>query len=278
MRRRLFARIVMIGWLSGFIFAIAAQDGANTKPLNTKPLPTLFIIGDSTVNNSGEGFQGWGNVIGEYLDKSKITIVNRARGGRSSRTFQTEGLWDQVLSEMKPGDLVLMQFGHNDGGSLDKERARGSLKGIGEETRDITIEATGKKETVHTYGWYMRKYVADSKAKGAVPIVLSPVPRNIWKDGKVVRASSDYGLWAKEAATTGRAFFVDLNEITADHYEKVGQAKVAADYFTTKDHTHSSPAGAKLNAASAIAGLRKLKKSPLKKYILMKKLVQPDKT
>ena len=58
-------------------------------------LPTVFIVGDSTVNNSSDGFQGWGNAIGEYFDKTKINVVNRARGGRSSRTFFTEGLWDR---------------------------------------------------------------------------------------------------------------------------------------------------------------------------------------
>ncbi|HKX84467.1 MAG TPA: rhamnogalacturonan acetylesterase [Pyrinomonadaceae bacterium] len=270
MKQNCFVSIVVLGWLFGIALVIEAQDRTELKLPDKRPLPTLFIIGDSTVNNSGEGVQGWGNVIGKYFDESKIKVVNRARGGRSSRTFQTEGLWDQIMPEFKPGDFVLIQFGHNDGGPLDKERARGSLKGIGEETRDITIEATERKVTVHTFGWYMRKYVADSKGRGADAIVLSPVPRNIWKDGKVVRASGDYGLWAKEVAAEAGALFVDLNEITARRYEKDGQAKVNGEYFTNKDHTHTSPAGAKLNAASVIDGLLNLKKSPLKKYILKK--------
>jgi rhamnogalacturonan acetylesterase len=260
--------IFVLLWLC-LVFTVAGQNQTKTELENRRPLPTIYIIGDSTVNNSGEGMQGWGNVIDQLFDKTRIHIVNRARGGRSSRTFLTEGLWAQVLSEIKPGDFVLMQFGHNDGGPIDKEKYRGSLKGIGEEVQEITVQATGKKETVHTFGWYMRKYVADAKAKGAVPIALSPVPRNIWKDGKVERASGDYGLWAKEIASGG-AFFVDLNEITAKRYEKEGPEKVGAEYFTTKDHTHTSPAGAKLNADSVIEGLRNLKKSPLKKYILKK--------
>lgn len=241
---------------------------AQSKPAGSSaPVPTLFIIGDSTVNNSSEGFQGWGNVIGEMFDTSKINVVNRARGGRSSRTFQTEQLWDQLLAEMRPGDFLLIQFGHNDSGSLDKERARGSLKGTGEEVKDVTIESTGKQETVHTFGWYMRKYVIDSRAKGVTSIILSPVPRNIWKDGQVVRASGDYGAWAKEVAASTGAFFVDLNELTASRYEKEGEQKVAA-YFTTKDHTHTSPAGARLNADSVAEGLKQLKRSPLKKFLL----------
>lgn len=256
-----------------FLIFSAATSVAQNKTSVEKSgssLPTIFIIGDSTVNNSGEGFQGWGNVIGEMFDRSKINVVNRARGGRSSRTFQTEGLWDQVLAEMKPGDFLLIQFGHNDGGPLDKERARGSLKGTGEEAKNVTVEATGKSETVHPFGWYMRKYIADAKAKGVVPIILSPVPRNIWKDGKVVRASGDYGLWAKETAAVTEAFFVDLNEITAAQYEKDGEAKVAAEYFTSKDHTHTSPPGARLNAMSVVEGLKRLKRSPLKKFLAKK--------
>jgi lysophospholipase L1-like esterase len=126
----------------------------------------------------------------------------------------------------------------------------------------------GKRETVHTYGWYLRKFISDAKVKGATVIILSPIPRNIWKDGRVVRASEDYGKWAAESAKTGGALFIDLNEIVARRYEKDGEDKVGPQYFTTKDHTHTSPAGARVNAESVIQGLKDLKKNPLKRYIL----------
>lgn len=245
-------------------FAVSGQKPDDAK--SKKPLPTVFIIGDSTVNNSGEGFQGWGNVVGDLFDKTKITIENRARGGRSSRTFFTEGLWEKVLSELKAGDFVLMQFGHNDGGPIDREKFRGSIRGTGEEVQNIT-GMNGQPETIHTFGWYMRKFIADTKAKGATPIVLSPVPRNQWRDGKVKRENESYGKWAREAAESQKVLFVDLNEITAQKYEKIGAEKVGAEFFTTKDHTHTSPAGARLNAESVVEGLRKLKKNPLKKYL-----------
>jgi lysophospholipase L1-like esterase len=81
--------------------------------------PTLFIIGDSTVKNGsgngGGGLWGWGDFMYEQLDTMKISIKNFAHGGRSSRTFITEGLWDDVFSRIKQGDYVIMQFGHNDG-------------------------------------------------------------------------------------------------------------------------------------------------------------------
>ncbi|HTI08376.1 MAG TPA: GDSL-type esterase/lipase family protein, partial [Puia sp.] len=154
--------------------------------------PTLYVIGDSTVKNGkgkGDGnLWGWGNFLDGYFDSTRLAVRNYALGGRSSRTFITEGHWDEVLSLLRPGDYVIMQFGHNDGGPLDDTaRARGTIKGIGEETRDIYNPIMKKAETVHTYGWYMRKYVSDTKAKGAIPIICSPIPRDIFVEGKVTR-------------------------------------------------------------------------------------------
>ena len=228
---------ILVGFLLGATLTSPAQS--------SNSLPTLYLIGDSTVNTPTKGQQGWGTPLPALFDHTKIIVVNRARGGRSSRTFYTEGLWEQVRDLLKPGDFVLMQFGHNDGGPLGDGRARASLKGNGDETQDVDNKTTGKKETVHTYGWYLRKYITDAKAKGATSIVLSPIPRNIWKDGKVARASNDYGKWAAEAARSEGALFINLNEIIAGHYEEIGQPKVAETYFTPTDHTHTTPEGVK---------------------------------
>lgn len=228
-----------------------------------KPLPCLYLIGDSTVKNNTKGQLGWGSVVDVHFDPTKLKVVNRALGGRSSRTFLTEGLWDKVVAELKPGDFVLMQFGHNDGGDKFKgTRPRASIKGNGEETETGVVEATGKEEVVHSYGWYLRRYITDAKAKGAMPIVLSPVPRNIWKDGKVGRASSDYGKWAKEAAGQEKVPFIDLNGLIADRYEALGEARVAPLFFG--DHTHTSPDGAAVNAECVVEGIRGVSTSPLK--------------
>jgi len=241
-----------------------------SSPAQEKRLPTLFIIGDSTVRNSTQGLQGWGDVIGESFDQTKIKVENRARGGRSSRTFFTEGLWDQVLNELKRGDFVLMQFGHNDGGAVnDASRARGSLRGTGDETEEIDNLLTKKHEVVHTYGWYMKKFVTDTRAKGATPIVLSQVPRNIWKDGKVERVASTYGGWAAEAAKSTGAFFFDLNEFVASQYENIGQEKVGREYFLT-DHTHTTPLGAQFNAQAVVFGIARLKNCALASFLLKK--------
>ncbi len=263
MNRREFLRNTLAATAAATVKLWAAD-----QPASAPRLPHLFLIGDSTVNNSTKGLQGWGSPIAALFDKSRITVVNRALGGRSSRTFLTEGLWDKVAAELQPGDFVLMQFGHNDGGGLNTGRARASIKGSGDETQEVTDEKTGKKETVHSYGWYMRKYCADAKAKSATPIVLSLVPRNIWKDNKVGRSTNDYAKWAAEAAKAEGAAFIDLNELVATHYEQEGQEKVAKEYFTAADHTHTTPEGAKLNAATVTEGLRALKDCALCKFLL----------
>jgi len=249
------AAIILSAIGISLIFLRPSLGSSPTEKSSNPKLPTLFLIGDSTVNNGTKGLEGWGSAIGQYFDTSKINVVNDARGGRSSRTFLTEGLWNNVLEKIKPGDFVLMQFGHNDGGGLSDPKSRASLKGNGEETQEVTT-AAGKKETVHTYGWYLRKYISDAKAKGATPIVLSPVPRNIWKDGKVARSSGDYGKWAAEAAKEENVSFVDLNDIIAKHYEALGEEKVKT--FFPQDHTHTSPEGAALNARSVVEGLKGL--------------------
>lgn len=238
-----------------------------------QPEHTLFIIGDSTVKNSTEGLQGWGDPVADYFDQTRLRVVNRARGGRSSRTFQTEGLWDQILNDLKPGDFVLMQFGHNDGAPIDDEKARGSLPGLGNETHIFENPTTHVTEIVRTFGWYMRKYVADTRMKGATPIVVSPVPRNIWIDGRVERAAGSYGGWAAAVAHSEKALFIDLNEIVAAKYEAMGQSKIGRDYFRV-DHTHTSSLGARLNAESVVEGLKLLKGCSLINYLLDKPIVK----
>src|ERR1044071_542706 len=183
-------RILWICWLAAAFLCFGQETNSSRRP-------TIYLIGDSTVGNGrGDGageLGGWGDLLAEHFDTNKVRVVNRALGGRSSRTFLTEGLWDKVKKELHPGDFVLMQFGHNDGGEIAKgDRPRASLKGNSDESREVTIEKTGASEVVHTYGWYLRRYIADTRVAGATPIVLSPIPRNIWKDGKVARASNDY--------------------------------------------------------------------------------------
>jgi rhamnogalacturonan acetylesterase len=238
-----------------------------------KHKPVFYIIGDSTVRN-GNGnntnlLQGWGSFIAGYFDTTKISIQNDAIGGRSSRTFMTDGRWDKILITLQKGDYVIMQFGHNDGGPLDDTaRARGTIKGIGDDSVEIYNPIRKQKEFVHTYGWYIRKYVNDTKAAQAIPIICSPIPRNEWKDGKVVRSNDGYALWARQVAQQTNAYFIDLNNIIGDAFEKIGKEKTAA--FFPKEHTHTNKEGAIFNANIVIKGIKNLKHCKLKKYLIAK--------
>ena len=228
-------------------------------------LPTVFIIGDSTARNQAD--LGWGDHFSHYFDTTRINVANRARAGRSSRTFITEGSWDRVLAEMKRGDYVLIQMGHNDGGALDGPKARGSLKGLGDETKDVTLP-DGHSETVHTYGWYIRKYIADTRAKGATPILLSLTIRNIWRpgpDGKPhIERDMGYDAELKQLAYQEHVAFVDMATVEANRLEAAGPEKTALLFPI--DHTHTSAEGAELNAQSVAIALRNAH-SPLAAYL-----------
>jgi lysophospholipase L1-like esterase len=262
-----------------------SQTSAAPSPQNTDPttqaklnlpepknpaLPTLYLVGDSTVRNGhGDGANGqwgWGEPLVDFFDPAKINVVNRAIGGRSSRTYITEGHWQEVLDRLRPGDFILIQFGHNDSGPLDDtSRARGSLPGIGEETREIENPILKRHETVHTYGWYMRQYVQQAHTKGATIIVCSLIPRKIWKDGRVVRSGADsYGGWARQIAEQEHAPFIDLNEIIARQYDSLGEQ--AVEPLFADPHTHTSLEGARINAKAVITGLKLLHPNPLDKY------------
>ena len=246
---------------------IAAKSGFLTD--TNRAFPMLFIVGDSTVHNPGRGERGWGDVIGQYFDPNKIRVENHALGGRSSRTFQTQGWWDKVLAAAKPGDFLLVQMGHNDGGPLDDtNRARGSIRSLGEETKDIFNPITKQPETVHTYGWYMRKYIADARAKGMTPILCTPVPHcpaNPVKDGDIEK--SIYVNMATAVATSEKALFINLNQLAMAHYATNTPDGIKHQWFTAADNTHSSPAGAELNAGCVVAGIRALDTCPLRDYL-----------
>ncbi len=263
----------MAGGPATTLQAAVSTDPTNTTNLNLPTpanpnLPTLFLVGDSTVRNGhGDGANnqmGWGEPIVGYFDTKKINVVNRAIGGRSSRTYITEGHWADTLKLMKPGDVVLLQFGHNDSGIPDEPtRARASLPGVGDETVEIENPILKRHETVHTFGWYMTQYVEDARAKGVTPILCSLVPRKTWENGKIVRGASSYGGWTREVALKEHVGFIDLNEITARKYDALGEA--AVEPLFGDPHTHTTLAGAVINAESVVQGLKALPHDPVAK-------------
>jgi lysophospholipase L1-like esterase len=237
-------------------------------PLDPK-LPTLFIVGDSTARNGAD--LGWGDHLAHYFDTSRINVANRSRAGRSSRSYMVEGLWDKDLAEMKPGDFVMLQWGHNDGGDLGGNKPRGSLPGDTDATQDVpqtTGVLAGKTETIHTYGWYNRKYVADTIARGATPMFLSMTIRNVWKPDangvQRIERETNFNAIMMKIADEKHLAFIDMATVEADRLEATGQEKSALLFPI--DRTHTSAQGAELNAQSVVIALEEAR-SPLVAFL-----------
>ena len=156
-----------------------------------------------------------------------------------------------------------MQFGHNDGSAInDASRARGTIKGVGDETQEIDNLLTKQPEVVHTFGWYMAKFVTDAKAKGATAIICSPIPhKQRWENGRDFTNIAD---WDEQVAKNNGALYFDLTMVITDAYKKEGADKVAT-FFADKG-THTGDSGAQFNAARVIAGLKSLPANPLENF------------
>ena len=251
--------------------------------------PVVFITGDSTVKNADkdeDGMWGWGAVANTIFDEAKIDIVNAAMAGRSCRSYLNEGRWERVYNSLKPGDFVLIQFGHNDISPIDKPKYRGAIATTKDTCHVYRMQAAkedlskqnvidqklkantqvGSYEVVYSFGWYLKKFIQDVREKGATPILVSLTPRNEWPNGKIERRNDTYGKWYREVVEKTGVEFVDLHNITADFLDKkCGKKEKAMKYFN-HDHTHTSLLGAKTNAQSIAKGLRD-NKSPLANYL-----------
>ena len=253
-------------------------DLPTTGVQREKGKPVVFITGDSTVKNTDkeeDGMWGWGSQAATIFDTDKITIQNSAQAGRSCRSYLREGRWDKVINDVRPGDFVLIQFGHNDAGNeLDYGKARNDITGTADSSHVYRVKTENAiyNEVVYTFGWYLRKMIDDVREKGATPILVSLTPRNEWGDdkknkwekGKIERRNDSFGQWYRDVVEMTGVTFVDLHNITADALDKMGQE--AAQPYYKNDHTHTSKLGAQLNAKGIAKGLR-LNGSELGKYL-----------
>ncbi|CAN8101259.1 unnamed protein product [Discula destructiva] len=219
---------------------------------------TLRICSDSTAANYAKdnayGLQGWGYYIHNYLD---IPVDNRARNGRSTRSFIADGFWDELLSATKAGDSVVVEMGHND--ALDPTKSvRGTLRGIGGDS--LTVNGT----KVYTFGAYLRRMIADVQARDAVPIISGMVNRNTWSKG-VLQADWPFADWAKQVAEAEGVAYVDHTAYSVALFGAMGEAK--ADKYFPNDHTHTNPAGADLNAKSFVQAVKCGKVGPLVEHL-----------
>ena len=126
------------------------------------------------------------------------------------------------------------------------------------------MEDDGSYEVVYSFGWYLKKFIEDTREKGATPILLSLTPRNEWPGGKVERRNDFFGKLYRQVAEETGVDFIDIHNITADALDKMGKEKAAAMF--NHDHTHTSLAGAQLNCHSLAKGLKAIK-SPLCKCL-----------
>jgi lysophospholipase L1-like esterase len=240
---------------------------------NIKPKPVnVYLIGDSTVADYtlDEGYMqkkypitGWGQVFQQFLKKDSLKKLNRliksdsalvidkAKGGRSTRTFFEEGRWKDVLSTLEKNDLVLIQFGHNDAAKDKPERY---------------VDIPGYKD-------FLRMYVKETRAKGALPILITPVTRNYpWKDGKLGSAHGEYPQAVKDVAKELDVPVIDLTTLSAAFFTTKGNEFVSKNYFMNldsakyeaypkgqKDNTHFQLEGAKEVARLVYEGLKKIK-------------------
>lgn len=251
----------------------------------TNGKPCVFFTGDSTVknfDNEDDGMWGWASQASTIFDESKITLINAARAGRSTRSFIREGLWDRVYKSLRPGDFVTIQFGHNDICPITDAKARGVIPGA-KDTLHVFKMDDGTYEVVYSFGWYLKKMIDDTREKGATPILVSLTPRNEWPNGRIERRDDSYGKWYREVVEETGVEFIDMHNISADALDKmfavkklpknkekakqkVERIKQKAGVYFKKDHTHASKIGAQLNAQSFAKGLRQ-NGSPLVEYL-----------
>ncbi|MGM8360634.1 rhamnogalacturonan acetylesterase [Flavobacterium sp. ARAG 55.4] len=255
------------------VFLIMAFNSIGENDSKQKTI--VYLIGDSTMADYANNYEpgkdymktrypvtGWGQVFQRYLVKDSLQKVNqliktdsafvddRARGGRSTRTFFQEGRWRAVYENLKKDDLVLMQFGHNDAAETMTERY-------------VPIE--GYKE-------FLRLFVNQTRSKGAVPIILTPVARNYpWADGKLQNVHGLYDQAAKDVAKELNVMLIDLNRKSMDFFTQKGETFSAENYFMNlpagkfeaypegqKDNTHFQTKGAIEVARLVFEGMKEL--------------------
>ncbi len=238
---------------------------------------TIHLIGDSTMADYADNYEegkdyyesrypmtGWGQTFQPFFQKDKldsysglfqtdsVVVKNHARGGRSTRTFFQEGRWRRVYESLNPGDLVLMQFGHN----------------------DAATEKTERYVPIEGYREFLRLYVSQTRERGATPIILTPVARNYpWEAGRLQNVHGDYPDAAREVAGELQVLFIDLNKLSMDVFSEKGQDMVTTSYFMNldsgvytaypaglNDNTHFQPEGAKVIAELVATAMKTVKK------------------
>lgn len=214
--------------------------------------PVVYMIGDSTMaqkrNPERNPMYGWGQVLHEYLECG-VEIQNRALDGRSTRSFVAEGQWDRVLETLGAGDWVIIQFGHNDQKS-DKPKL-------------YTDPSADYRE-------FLEKFIQESRARGARPILATSIYRRYFKQGTAVNSLGSYPDATREVAEAWDVPLIDLNQLTGELLDRYGESGSRDlfvhfepgenDYFPDgiRDNSHLSRLGAREVAALFTAEIQSL--------------------
>ncbi|MBN3518796.1 lysophospholipase [Algoriphagus lutimaris] len=271
LKKRPFFKFFSFSPLLILILSFTIQQKENSYP------KTLHFIGDSSIRMGGESNLqiGWSNFLQEFFDSTRLKVSNQAMAGRSTRASIKERRWNKELSTLQPGDYVIMQSGHNDSSPIDDTlKAEGVVQSAGQEVENIYIPITKQQEPVYSYSQYLRQMIFAAKTKEVTPLVCSLIPRNNWKNGKVIRADKGYGLWAKQIAQDTFTTFIDLNTKMANQYDGLGEDYVRVHYFDETDHTPTILEGAELNANIVAKAIDNLAEIGLKEYIMKYKLLE----
>ncbi len=242
--------------VKGILFWICAICGLGTFAwARTAGMHRVFVIGDSTVMTYQSNVypqSGWGQELAFYFDPASISILNRAIGGRSSRSFVEDGHWASVKKELKSGDFLFIQFGHNDRSTVPERHA----------------------DTAQ-YKTFLTQYISEARALGAIPVLVSPMNMNTWIGTSLrevfTEGVNDYrGAMSHVAAATGVPF-IDLEKKSKELFQGLGQAYLTDFLFLTlmpkeypnfpqgnTDGTHFREMGAVEMAGLVASGLRDL--------------------
>ncbi len=208
----------------------------------------VFLAGDSTIaikEPRAYPETGWGMPFVYFFD-STVQIENRAKNGRSTRTFIEEGLWQKLIDDLSAGDYVFIQFGHNDESEEKKDRYT----------------------TPEQYKRNLKRFIAETKAKEATPLLFTPVSRRKFKDGQAVETHAVYSALVKEVAAETGVTLIDLDTKSRALYAQMGEETSKLFFLQLGkgehpnypdgkvDNTHFTELGARLVAQIVLAEIK----------------------
>jgi lysophospholipase L1-like esterase len=211
---------------------------------------TVYLAGDSTMAHKQPDKRpetGWGEELPPFFDESKVKVDNRAMNGRSTKSFIAEGRWQKLVADLKPGDYVFIQFGHND------------------ESKDKAERYTPPED----YRKNLVRFVADVREKKAIPVLLTPVMRRRFDaQGNFVDTHGVYPEIVRQVAAEEHVALIDMHRLSEAVLKRYGAEESRKLFLQLKpgenanypkgieDNTHFSPAGAKVMASLAVEAIK----------------------